>query len=121
MRYGYFIKDKLLVGPDINYGFNGSYYRGGEAGPYIRYYFRNKRLAPFVEGSYHYRWTRINAFASVFTYVHHEFTSNVGLALLAILNHTYGIEGMFQYGVIIDEYGNSNLLKGFVFRITYHF
>jgi len=121
MRYGYFIKNKLLIGPDINYGFNGTYYRSGEAGPYIRYYLRNKRLSPIAEGGYHYRWIRISAFSSVFTFVRHEVYASAGLAFPGVFNNMFGTEAQFQYAYVFDEFGNSNLQRGFVFRITYHF
>ena len=121
VRYGYFIKDKLLLGPDLNYGFIGTYYQSGEAGPFIRYYLINRSFSPILEGGYHYRWTRLSSISSTFSYVNHDINGNVGFAITGLVNNQFGLETLLNYQMAFDKFGYTYYKWGFTFSVTYHF
>lgn len=58
-KAGYLLTEKLTVGLNGYYYFNGVVNgQSGTVGPFARYYFVNKRVAPFAEAEYSFGWMK---------------------------------------------------------------
>ena len=53
VRYGYLPLDRVIVGTELNYGFNGSAFKDIRPGVFARYHFNSQKISPFVEGAYY--------------------------------------------------------------------
>jgi len=113
---------QLNGGLDIEYSSSGKYFKSIKAGPYIRYYFLNKKFSPVVETNYHFGRNKIyNGINSQYlTGSSHEIRIGCGIALSGLIKRKLGIELLGVYKI---EFNNANTTKDLAptFRFTYHF
>lgn len=96
-RAGYFLSKKFVVGLNASYYFDGvTNFQRGSIGPFTRYYFINKRVAPFIEAEYNLGKSRYQLQGDNFqTITNKRYGAGVGLDVFITRNVAF--EGTVKY------------------------
>lgn len=115
-RAGYFLCEKFAIGLNVSYYFDGvENFQRGSIGPFARYYFINKRVAPFIEAEYNLGKSRYQLQGGDFETVTTK-RYGAGLGLDVFITRNVAFEGTVKYlynkeGAIAD--GKLGLNIGF--------
>ncbi len=116
VRYGKFWFSKFNMGMETGLDVLNSDDRAYWLGPFARYYFIKKKIAPFAEVNYTYEVAKESSqnLSNYWRSYYHNIFSGGGVALTGILNH-FGLE---IFGGYLHTFG---LVKGHPLNGDYHF
>ncbi|GEM_PF-3199908 len=114
-RYGYFLFERFAVGPEVNFGFNGTLYKDFRPGIFARYYLNGNKVAPFVEGAYYHSfgWERTENLTPWNPVNANEGRVGLGLRFDNIIKKKFSFETVAGYSTLRNAFWE--------FRFVYHF
>ena len=106
--YARFLVKKFALGLNTYLQTNGVYYYYISAGPFLRYYFLNKRFTPFMEGIYSFSYSEQSNGVVKGSPLRQEIdfklqTLSLGIGLSYIFKKRFSVESKIRYSYIVNE------------------